>query len=71
MEKVTQARRGGTGKVRLTADQRAALAKELNFPLKAIPSVIPVIGLTAEQGKAFGLPKEMGGRFIPGSVMIS
>jgi hypothetical protein len=55
----------------LTAEQRAALAKELNFPLEAIPREIPVIGLTEPEGRAFGLPKEMIGRFIPGSVMIS
>lgn len=71
MEPTQKGRRGGAGKITLTADQRAALAKELSFPLEAIPSEIPVIGLTQEEGRTFGIPKDLTGRFIPGGVMIS
>ena len=67
----TKERRGGPGKIKLTPEQRAALAKELSFPLKAIPAEISVIGLTAEEGKAFGIPQELAGRFMPGGVISS
>ena len=66
-----QETRGGAGTIHLTADQRASLAKELNFPLEAIPTQVPVIGLTEDEGRKFGIPKELTGRFVPGSVMIS
>jgi hypothetical protein len=71
MEAEKKGRRGGPGKIKLTSEQRTALAKELSFPLEAIPTEISVIGLTAEEGRAFGIPQELAGRFLPGGVMSS
>jgi hypothetical protein len=63
--------KGGPAKITLTADQRAALAKELSFPIEAIPHEFPVMGLTVQDGARMGIPKEMSGKFMPGGIMIS
>ena len=63
--------KGGVAKIALTHEQRQELAKALSFPLEAIPTDFPVVGLSRTEGARMGIPKEMAGKFLPHTMIIS
>lgn len=56
--------------VKLTDDQRNALARTLGIDVELVPRELGVVGVPEMGAKALGMPNDMRGRFSPSVVLM-